>query len=229
MGLADEFERRLERVVEGFFSKAFRSNVEPAEIGRRLMREMENKKTVSVSAVYVPNRYTVALSVVDYQRLEGLVPTLRSEFAGMLESNAAERRWRPAGAMQVGFRPDERLDEGRFEVAAEHDSSVLPAAPARPILVSIGAEPARRWDLGSQRLVVGRLEECDILIQDPSASRRHAELAPRDDGWWITDLGATNGTLVNETLVKERRLHPGDRIRIGSAEFEYREEAGTEG
>lgn len=226
MGLADEFERRLERVVEGFFSKAFRSKVEPAEIGRRLMREMESGKSVSVAAIYVPNRYEIRLSAIDYERLEGLMPTLRSEFALMLKTNASERRWRPAGGLEVSFVSIEDLAEGRFQILAEHDASIQsppPEVQVRPTLLIADADPPRRWVVETDRAVIGRLEECDLVLADPNVSRRHAEISRRDDGWWITDLDATNGTLVNETLVKERRLRSGDLIRIGDVEIKYQQ------
>lgn len=231
MGLADEFESHLERVVEGFFSKAFRSHVEPAEIGRRLMREMEGGKTVSMAAVYVPNRYSVMLSPTDYERLEGLLPTLESEFVQLLRANADERRWRPAGALGVSFHPGDSMKEGRFEVEAESDAGFQPEPveeQTRSVLRLIGSDPPRVWTLQSERMVIGRLDECDVVVDDPNASRRHAEITRREDGWWITDLGATNGTLVNGTLIKERRLRTGDVIRIGNAEIDYLE-AGREG
>lgn len=225
MGLADEFERRLEGVVEGFFSKAFRSKIEPAEIGRRLLREMEGGKSVSMSAVYVPNRYVVRLSVPDHQRLEGLLPTLRDEFAALLSGVASERRWRPAGPVDVGFEASDTVDEGRVEVAAEHDSqSEEPEVPTVAVLLIHDSEPPRRVELGAQRLVIGRQEDCDLVIADPQVSRKHAEIAQRPDGWWLSDLDASNGTFLNDTLVKERRLHPGDVIRLGSTEITFAEE-----
>ena len=48
-----------------------------------------------------------------------------------------------------------------------------------------------------------------------------ALLVKREDGWWIVDLDSTNGTFVNGSLVKERRLGPGDRIQIGSSKLEF--------
>jgi hypothetical protein len=226
VGLADEFERRLERVVEGFFSKAFRSKIEPAEIGRRLMREMEGGKTVSVAAVYVPNRYGVRLSPVDHERLEGLLPTLEKEFAQMLKAIARERTWRPAGAVTVSFETSDRVPESRFEVSAEHDSSAAEApadAVPRPVLLIKDADPPRRLQVESDRLVIGRLDECDLVLSDAEVSRRHAEITNKENSWWITDIGATNGTFVNDTLTKERRLLTGDRIRVGNTEIEFLE------
>jgi hypothetical protein len=227
VGFAEEFERRLEQIVEGFFSKAFRSKVQPAEIGRRLVREMEAGKSVSVGAVYVPNIYVIRLSPDDHGRLEGLLPKLGSEFAQMLESAARERRWRLPGRISVQFLSDEKLSEDRFEIEGSHRAEEEKAAGKAPpsALRLLNSDASQSWELTSEEVVIGRQENCDIVIPDPSASRRHASMQKRSDGWWIVDLEATNGTLVNGTLVKERRLRPGDRIGIGSAELEYREGA----
>jgi hypothetical protein len=222
LGLADEFERRLEQVVEGFFSKAFRSKLEPAEIGRRLLREMEGGRMVSVEAVYVPNRYTVSLSSKDHERFEGLVPELVKRFRGLLHEAARDRRWRLPGELLIEFREDAAAKEGKFRVDAEHDSNAeAPRPTALPVLTLVG--DSKDWPLDSDQLVVGRQEACDIVIPDPNASRRHAELARKEDGWWIRDLGSSNGTFVNGTLLKERRLRSGDRIRIGKTELEYQD------
>lgn len=221
MGIADEFERRLERAVEGFFSRTFRSRVQPAEIGRRLLREMEAGKSVSVGAVYVPNRYVVRLSAPDHERMEGLVPTLRKDFSEWLQAHARDRRWRPAGMVQVEFREDEEVQVGRFAVEAFHESSENGQGDTPAWLVGPGE---RRHTLEGDSLTIGRLDSCQIVLDDPNASRRHAELTRREDGWWIVDLGSTNGTLVNGSLVKERRLEPGDQLQIGSTELAFFEE-----
>jgi hypothetical protein len=233
VGLADEFERRLERVVEGLFSKAFRSRIQPAEIGRRLLREMEGGKSVSVGAVYVPNVYVIGLAPTDHSRFSGLVPTLRSDFADLLATTARERRWQLPGRVDVRFEEEPEVPEGQFKVRGLHDASVVPEPPAAqpepiPMLWLSGAEPPREWKLDSDEVTIGRLQSCEIALDDPNVSRRHALLRKRPDGWWIVDLGSTNGTLVNEALVKERRLGPGDRIRLGTTELEYRADNGRE-
>ncbi|MGH9197707.1 MAG: FhaA domain-containing protein [Acidimicrobiia bacterium] len=224
MGLADEFERRLERLVEGFFSKAFRSKIQPAEIGRRLLREMEANKRVSVGAVYVPNRFLIRLSPADYETLEGLLPTLKTEFQERLRAETKERSWRLPGRLDVQMEHDSSIKSGRFEVEPTHTvTEDGPSDSPASVLRLVDAETEATWKLESEEITIGRLDECDIVVVDPNASRRHARLKKRDENWWIEDLGATNGTLVNDTLVKERRLSPGDRIRIGSTEFEYGE------
>jgi hypothetical protein len=221
LGLADEFERRLEQVVEGFFSKAFRSKLEPAEIGRRLLREMEGGRMVSVEAVYVPNRYTVGLSSIDHERFEGLAPELVKRFRGLLNEAARDRKWRLPGELLIEFREEGSVKEGKFKVDAEHDSNAeAPRPAALPVLTLVG--DSKDWPLDADRVVIGRQEACDIVIPDPNASRQHAELSRKEDGWWVRDLDATNHTYVNDSLVKERRLRSGDVIRIGKTELEYR-------
>lgn len=225
MGLADELERRLERVVEGFFSKAFRSEIQPAEIGRRLLREMEGARSVSMGAVYAPNRFIVRLSNVDHDNLSGLFPVLRSEFVQTLKENARQRRWKLTGPLDVSFSPDPDLSGGRFEVDASHREGDIEEQPTHPTLRLADPEAPQTWPLSSDRMTIGRLETSDVVVVDQTASRRHAELVRRDDRWWIVDLGAANGTLVNDALVKERPLKHGDRIRIGSTELVYLEDS----
>ncbi|MEX2587728.1 MAG: DUF3662 and FHA domain-containing protein [Actinomycetota bacterium] len=221
MGLVGDFESRLEKAVEGVFSKAFRSEVEPSELGRRLLRQMESNKQVSVGAVYVPNHYLVQLSGEDFTRFEGLIPTLQTEFAELLKAKARQRRWRFTGAIDVQFEADEAATLGQFEVIASHFASQDPAEVPPDQLVMIGSD--RRWDLDGDKIQLGRSSSSTVVIDDPNASRTHAELVSRNGEWWIVDLGSTNGTLVNESTIKEHRLAPGDRIKIGATDIEYRQ------
>jgi len=184
---------------------------------------MEGGKTVSVGAVYVPNSYQIHLGPEDFDRFEGLMPTLHNEFSGLLRRTALERRWQFPGPLVVAFEEDPRIASGRFEVSAEHDADAVPPPETGPrdALFLLGSQPPKHWVLTGQRLVIGRLAACDIALNDQNASRQHAEIARRDDGWWIVDLDSTNGTFVNGSLVKERRLTPGDRIQVGSSRLEF--------
>jgi hypothetical protein len=76
MSVLRNLEARIEGLVEGVFSRAFSSQVQPVEIARKLAKEMDSHKTASVSQVYAPNSYTVWLSPEDHERLEGYTRSL---------------------------------------------------------------------------------------------------------------------------------------------------------
>jgi len=98
-----------------------------------------------------------------------------------------------------------------------------PGAPS--VLVRLGPDGGTPYPLGS-RAVVGRLESCDVPVNDKSVSREHARLSRLRDGYVIEDLGSTNGTLVNGRRINEAvLLRPGDRVTIGSVDFRYDVEA----
>jgi hypothetical protein len=89
--------------------------------------------------------------------------------------------------------------------------------------------PRAMLAIGSRRLLlpaaggtVGRSRECDIVLEDAGVSRRHAEIRPGREGWTITDLGSTNGVLVNgSALHGTQTLQPGDRLEMGSTRISF--------
>ena len=78
------------------------------------------------------------------------------------------------------------------------------------------------FELDKDVATIGRLKESDIVLSDPGASRRHAEIRRTPDGYVLVDLGSTNGTMVNERSVSEQPLSEGDRITIGRTVLEFR-------
>ncbi len=74
-----------------------------------------------------------------------------------------------------------------------------------------------------QQIVIGRLPECDLVLPDPSVSRKHARLGYDGNRWYIAEISAKNGVLVNGVRVdggKKRPLDNGDRVRLGSVELD---------
>jgi hypothetical protein len=98
------------------------------------------------------------------------------------------------------------------EVAADHDLARAPAA------VVVGG---RRRELDDRVVVVGRSRECDIPVDDPNVSRRHAEIRHEDGAFWIVDLGSTNGVTVNGQRVERARLDPDAEILLGTTELRF--------
>src|ERR671918_1764533 len=98
MGLLRDFERRLETMVEGFFARALPGGgVQPVELGKRLVRAMEEQKTVSVANVYVPNEFTFFLSTKDVERLRPVENALDKELSAVARRAAASESWRLLG------------------------------------------------------------------------------------------------------------------------------------
>src|ERR1700726_3131883 len=111
MGL-QQFERRLERLVEGVFAKAFRSGLQPVELGRRITREMDLRRTVAPRGTLAPNRFTVALSASDRERFGPIEDELVSELVEMARDHARSSGYLFLGAVSVELSPDPDLSPG---------------------------------------------------------------------------------------------------------------------
>jgi hypothetical protein len=219
-----EFERRLGGLVEGLFSKTFRSGLQPVEIAKRVMREMEDGRTVGVSEVWAPNRFELSLSPEDLSRYQQAEDVIVSELKRVIRTTAAERGWGLMGPPEIEFRGDRSLKKGDLLCAASlaegEDDDPTAAARASVVIREDGAE--RSVPLTSDTVTIGRLEDCDVVLKDKGASRKHAQLRLRDGSWVVTDLGSTNGTRLNGQTIQSRDLADGDKITIGTTVIEFR-------
>jgi len=215
MGL-NQFEQRLERLVEGVFAKTFRSGVKPVELGRRLTREMDLQRTPGVSGAITPNHFRITLSASDGRNFEPYVQALTRELSEAVREHANGEGYRFVGPVHVELDEDERLGAGEFEVV----SRIL-EAPGGAAVGSLSLSDGRRVSIGEDPVSLGRLPECDIVLSDPNVSRRHSEVRRRGNEFVVVDLGSTNGTKVNGAGVKERRLADGDIITVGATEVRF--------
>jgi hypothetical protein len=226
----------------------FKDEVEPLEIATGIQREMQSKAAVvSADTTLVPNRFTVALSRPDFDRLSAYRDKLESELALMAREYAAEQRYLFVGPVIVELqRGDRGIGERMFTVVgiAEQgpldpplggaDAPALPAYVARPttweVLLDITTPDGNRatYALDGPVVVIGRSSECDIPVADSGVSRRHLQLDVnhRDGTATATDLGSTNGTFVNGRATRNALVRHGDGIRIGKTELVLRAEAG---
>jgi hypothetical protein len=132
MAFLRDFERRIEGAVEGLFARAFRSGVQPVELGKRLVRSVEDSRQVGVSRVYVDNVYTIELSPGDRERFADYEHALTSELAALVVDTARENDWAMMGPARVELETDEVLSEGRFRVVSRVEASEQqPVAAAR--------------------------------------------------------------------------------------------------
>jgi hypothetical protein len=116
MSVLRSIESKIAGLVEGTFSRAFRSEVRPVEIARKLAREMEEHKTLSLSRTYVPNEYRVYLSPRDRERFAEYEDALISELTGYLLEHARRERLVLMSRPLVEFETDDRLGLGEFGI-----------------------------------------------------------------------------------------------------------------
>ena len=119
MNLLKNVETTIANLVEGAFGRVFRSEVRPMELARKLAREMDAHRTVSVSRVYVPNEYDVWLSPEDRERFEGVEHEVVEELCAYLLEHARRENLIMASPPQIEFHTDERLTLGEFGIQAQ--------------------------------------------------------------------------------------------------------------
>jgi hypothetical protein len=208
-------ERRLERMVTGVFSRGSRTHIRPIELGRRLVREMDDQRSVDVKGRrVVPNDFVVQLSPSDFDSFSEISDVLRTELVEAAREYARSEGYHFMGPVKVDLDADETLKAGRFEVLATLRQAGEGAPPGE---ASIVLPSGQRVPLGDTPVTIGRLSECTVPLNDSNVSRRHAEIRPNRQNFVVVDLGSTNGTMVNGTRIYgETALSDGDIISFGS-------------
>jgi hypothetical protein len=243
MSVLSNLESMIAGLVEGTFSRVFRSEVRPVELARKLAREMELHQSASLSRTYVPNEYRVYLSPRDRERFGDYEEALAQELQSYLLEHARRERFALLSSPLIEFETDRRLRLGEFgietRVVTPPDAPVEeieerghtmvyspppempairrqepPARPRRVLLILDG----RRLVVGPTGAVIGRSRQCDVVIDDPNISRRHAEVRPQGGAWVLRDLGSTNGSVLNGRRIEEPEvIESGDEIEIGTS------------
>ena len=247
MSVLRNIEHKIEGLFEGVFGRAFRTHVQPVELARKLTKEMEDHRVVSVSRVYAPNEYSIYLSPSDREQFASYEDSLRSELQDYLAENARRERYELLSAPEVVFETDDDLEMGEFGIATrmvqgpapkpgeppsepEHGQTMVYRKPVETEAVSVeelglGREVVSltvngtKHELDGIETSIGRGKDCDIQLADPNVSRRHAEIRQEGAAYWAVDLDSTNGMEVNGRRQKRAKLRQGDKITIGSTEL----------
>jgi FhaA, N-terminal domain/FHA domain len=253
MSVLKSIEAKIEGLFEGVFGRAFRTHVQPVELARKLAKEMDEHRAVSVSRVYVPNEYSIYLSPADREQFSSYEGSLVGELQEYLTEHARRENYALVTAPRVLMKTDDDLAIGEFGIATrtvEPPGGMAPE-PAAPPRVAPGAtmiykarapvptEAVSPEELGVERevvtltvngtkhpvnersVVLGRSRECDVRIDDPNVSRRHAELRQEGATYWLVDLDSTNGTELNGQRVTRAKLSDGDTITVGGTEVVF--------
>ena len=250
MAVLRSIESKIEGLFEGVFGRAFRTHVQPIELARKLGKEMDDHRNVSVSKVYVPNEYTLYLSPDDRKQFDGYEEALVGELQEYLAEHARREQYALLDAPVVKLTTDDDLAVGEFGIATrlvageepvapppvelpveQPAQTMIYRAPAPPTPEAPAPEPVREvvtltvagrtHEVTKPTVVLGRSREADVRVADVNVSRRHAELRQEGAGYWIVDLGSTTGLEVNGKRTDRSRVRDGDRITMGSTEIVF--------
>ncbi len=235
------FERSMENIFDGVFSRAFKSSVKPLQIGRRLLQVVDADRDVdSQGRRVVPNSYLVQLSAHDREGFAEIEMSLLQELTVALREYITQEGYHVDGKARVALRTNPDLRKGKFEVESRHvkqdvvagspessegvppisvmpDQETPPSAFDRPPAV-LTLPSGERIELHEGHYVLGRHLGSDIVLNDSNVSRQHAEFVCAAGEVMVRDLGSTNGTRVNGVIVSgEQLLQHGDVIGFGTA------------
>jgi hypothetical protein len=164
-------ETMIASLVEGTFGRVFRTEVRPMELARKLAREMDAHRTVSVSRVYVPNEYSVWLSPADRERYEGVEHEVADELCAYLLEHARREDLILASPPHIAFHTDERLALGEFGIQARlvrpgSEDGDSPPSPHQPVERQ---EHGQTMIYSTSARVGGRVEEAHARRSAPRA------------------------------------------------------------
>ncbi len=215
--------------IERAFAKTFPSDVEPAQIARKLVATMEAKTHSTESGLSAPGTYAVFVNPEDYDRLLPHRDYLEREWTDLLLDMAGRVNIRlgdvapavqlngrasvPKGAIEIDAEPYEPTDRitvpraARFDAATRYQLRMVRGVPAYGVYPIEGPT------------YVGRSDESDVFLIDPSVSRKHAMIDIDSGAPVVRDLESTNGTFVNGEKIESRRLAAGDVVSFGKTEM----------
>lgn len=223
----DFFEDSIERVVEGSLGRLLPSKVQPAEIARRIERELTVQQVIGIDGPIAPNAFHVILNPGDFSQFEGYQDQFTAELSDWVASVCTDRGFATVGPVRIQLDVDPRVARRTFRVSAAmlagpDDSATMIEEPSEAIAYSLEIG----WNAGGSKVValregftiVGRAPASDVVIDDPSVSRFHARLEVNGRRVDVRDLDSTNGTRINGRRTTSAPLEAGDRIHFGSVE-----------
>ncbi len=237
MGLLDNLEQRLDRIVNGSFSKAFKSEVQPVELGAALQQEIDTRADNVAGQIVVPNLFIIELSQADHDRLSPYFGTLISELIQLANNYISEQRYRILHRIDISFGLEPAFETGVFRIKSDSVQSVMntavpvnpvPATSQIPVASMSSTETPRLTDIAGNeyRLTksvtnIGRGVDADIQISDNGASRLHCAIVLGSQVI-VRDLGSTNGTTVDGKRITEAVLQDGSLIKLGNTTLTYK-------
>lgn len=235
MGILDNVERGLEKLVRGAFTTGSRSQVQPLEIASALRKELDNRSLVLAQGrTLAPNVFAARLSDSDFELAQQWGSALAEELCDVVIAHVNSQQYSLQGPVRVSFEHDPALKAGVFEIDSSIEKQAAaprspgPAAPLPPRRQPTRYQPilemdGQRYSLNSGSIVLGRSSDADILVDDTGVSRRHLEIRAQGGRIYAVDLGSTNGSYVNgQRVVGQAELTDGSMITMGRSRMTFR-------
>lgn len=214
MSIFERIERACAAFIERSFAKTFPSDLEPAQIARKLVSTMEAQTRTEEDRVSAPGRYVAYVNPLDFERLAPHRAYLEREWRNLLEELATRVGIAFSdGDASVAMIARDDVPAGAVEVAVERLRRFA-------LRVTKGVSAFGVYALeGTAR--VGRGLECEVTLNDPSVSRAHAVVEIEGGEATVRDLSSTNGTFVNGARITTARLRDGDELRFGNTQVVF--------
>ncbi|MFM2384709.1 MAG: hypothetical protein RL166_583 [Actinomycetota bacterium] len=221
MGFLDKIEKAIEGAVTGAFSKTFKSELQPIEIGSAIKSHMDaNAAIVSRDRILVPNQFEITLSTADFGRFKLISERLNQELRSQAQAHAAKQGYQFAGTLTISLAESSNIGIGQVFVKASSPAIAPSDVEWMPRLEVVG--DGLTFEIVKSRTSVGRDASSDIQINDTSLSRQHFEIVWDGKKAGIRDLGSTNGTFLGDTRVNELALPTDSVIKAGHKTFVFR-------
>lgn len=218
MSFLAKLEQLCATFIERTFAKTFPSDLEPAQIARKLVSTMEAKTHDDDGRLSAPGSYAVYVSPYDFERLASHREYLERAWTDLLRDLAVRVGIAfENGGAHVAMASRENVPLGAIAIEAGK-----PAAPAMRFCLRMvkGVPPDGVYSIeGKAR--IGRSEDSEVVLVDPSVSRTHAMVEIDGDDPVVRDMGSTNGTFVNGRRVRSHPLHDGDELLFGNTKMRF--------
>ena len=227
MGFIENFEHRLESFVNGAFSKAFKSQLQPVEISAAIKAKMDvSAAVIGKDRILAPNEFRVSLSEQDLARLKSLGDHLIPEITKQVNSHVKKQRYQLTDALNVSLTPSSSLAVGQIQVAASGSKANQVANVTWVPAIDISG---KRYLLAKAKTTIGRDAVSDVQVNDSGLSRTHFAINWDGSNATLEDMGSTNGTSVAGRNVKLQEISADTVIQAGRTEFVFRVIAKNQG
>jgi Protein of unknown function (DUF3662)/FHA domain len=216
LGFLENFEKGLERIVNGAFSKTLKSEIQPVEIAAAIRAEMDSKASIlSRDRILAPNTFSVSLATPDFKRMATLGESLISELTELSTRHAVKQGFQFGAALAIKLVEDQTLNMGQVTVRSTSQNTKVEWMPTLDVA-------GKRFLLNKSHTSVGRDASADIQIDDNGLSRKHFEILWDGKNAAVRDLRSTNGTMVAGKKIDEVAIADNTLIQAGRSDFTFR-------